>query len=133
MRNYLAILILLFISSCQVLDKREVLLSNTFCKSCQKPLEELMLKSNGVFVVKYKEENTLFYNYDKALVDIDSLEYELMRKGYLPRKDSIIMHPACCNVVEKEINKKEEIVLTEESIKKEEVIVKDSATNTIDS
>ena len=97
MRNYLAILILLFISSCQVLDEREIPLSKTFCKSCQKPLKELMLKSEAIFVVKYQENNMLFYNYDKALIDVDSLEYVLMRKGYLPRKDSIIMHPRCCN------------------------------------
>lgn len=103
MRNYLAILIALFICSCQVLDEREVLLSNTFCKSCKNPLKEIMLKSEGVFVVKFKEGNKLFYNYDKTLLNADSLESVLRHKGYLPRRDSIVLHPVCCNRKPKEV------------------------------
>ena len=57
MRNYLAILIILFICSCQVLEEREIPLSNTFCKTCQKPLKDLMLKSEGIYVVKYQKKN----------------------------------------------------------------------------
>ena len=64
MRNYITILILFFICSCQVLDEREIKLNNSFCKECQKPLEEFLLNFDGVYVVKYKEDNILFYNYD---------------------------------------------------------------------
>ena len=109
MRNYFAILITLFICSCQVLDEREILLSNTFCKSCEKPLKDLLMKSEGVYVVKYSKDNKLFYNYDKALIDMDSLEGVLMHKGYLPRKDSIIIHPVCCNRISKTVEIKDTI------------------------
>ena len=105
MRNYLVILIVLFITSCQVLDEREIMLSNTFCKSCRKPLKDILLKSEGVFVVKYNDDNSMFYNYDKSLIDVDSLENVLEHKGFLPRKDSIVIHPVCCNRKAKEVIK----------------------------
>lgn len=103
MKHLFSILLLIGMISCQVLDKREIPLSNSFCKSCKKPLKELMLKTEGIYVVKYQKENKLFYNYDADLIDVDSLENELMRKGYLPRKDSIILHPVCCNLKPKKV------------------------------
>lgn len=96
MKNLSILLILISFWSCQVLDKREVTLNHTFCKKCEKPLKELLLKDDAIFVVKFNG-NKLFYNYDASKIDLDSLDYELMRKGYLPRKDSIVMYPVCCS------------------------------------
>lgn len=113
MRNYITILILFFvfsITSCQVLDERTVTLSDSFCKACKDPLKEFMLKNEGVYVVKYKEDNTLFYNYDKAIVNIDSLENVLTIKGFLLGSDSITFNPSCCEA------KKEEAVIDSTSL-----------------
>ena len=101
MRNFLLILIPLFFYSCQVLEKREIPLSATFCKTCQQPLKELLMKVEGVYVVKYQENNMLFYNYDENVLNVDSLENLLVKKGYLPREDSIVMYPVCCNRIPK--------------------------------
>lgn len=68
-----------------------------------------MLKSDGIYIVKYKGDNNLFYNYDESKINVDSLEDVLMHKGFLPRKDSIVMHPICCNTKPKVITKQEGI------------------------
>ena len=97
MKNLLLILLFTGVLSCQVLDSREIALNKTFCNDCKKPLKELLLKNEGIYVVKYNE-NILFYNYDAAKINVDSLDLILMKKGFLPRKDSIVIHPVCCNI-----------------------------------
>lgn len=102
MKNLSILLICIVFYSCQVLGEREVVLNDTFCKKCEKPLRELMLKDEAIYVVKFNEDK-LFYNYDASKIDIDSLENELMRKGYLPRRDSIVMYPVCCSKGSKQL------------------------------
>lgn len=102
MRNLSLILICTVFYSCQVLDKREVVLNPTFCKKCEAPLKEMLLKEPSIFVVKFNDDK-LFYNYDASMLDVDSLENELMQRGFLPRKDSIVMYPVCCSKGSKQL------------------------------
>jgi len=126
MKNLSTLLILFLLYSCQVLDKREVVLNKTFCKKCEKPLKVMMLKDEAIYVVKFNNDK-LFYNYDGSKIDIDSLENELMRKGYLPRKDSIVMYPVCCSKGSKEVvNKADKNEIINKTLNKDEILNTDS-------
>lgn len=88
-------LIMLF-ASCQMLEKRELQLSNTFCTKCEEPLRKILLDNESIHAVKYNKGKVFFY-YDQSKLNIDSLDNMLMRRGFLPHKDSIIMYPVCCS------------------------------------
>lgn len=88
-------LILLF-SSCQMLEKRELQLNSTFCAKCEEPLRKMLLDNESIHSVKYDKGKVFFY-YDQHKLNLDSLDNMLMRRGFLPRTDSIIMYPVCCS------------------------------------
>ena len=109
MRNLSMLLICIMFYSCQVLDEGKMKLNATFCKKCEKPLRDLLLRDEAIYVVKFKDD-VLFINYDEEEIDLDSLENELMRKGYLPRKDGIVMYPVCCSKGSKKIVETEPVL-----------------------